>query len=310
MITRSTRRLRIQLSTGDRVFYFLVNLFALFMFVVVLYPLIYVVSSSFSSPDAVLSGKVVFLPVEFSLEGYKTVFGYQDVLTGYMNTILYTVLGTTINIIMTLICAYPLARKTLPFRNFFMFLFTFTMFFSGGMIPTYILVSKLGLRNTIWSMILPSAVSVYNLILVRTYIMRSISEEIMDAARIDGCGDWRLFLSVVLPLSAPIMATMALFYGVGHWNQFFAALIYISDQDLYPLQLVLRNLLLAGQNAMTDMISGGASGMDPQYIADLMQRAEILKYAVIIVATVPILAVYPFLQKYFVKGIMAGSLKG
>ena len=141
-------------------------------------------------------------------------------------------------------------------------------------------------------------------------MMKSISEEVLDGARMEGCSDWRLFVRIVMPLSTPIVATMALFYGVGHWNQFFAALIYISDQDLYPLQLVLRNLLLARQNAMTDMISGGASGMDPQYIADLMQRAEILKYAVIIVATAPILAVYPFLQKYFVKGIMAGSLKG
>ena len=216
MITRSTRRPRIQLSTGDRVFYFLVNLFALFMFVVVLYPLIYVVSSSFSSPDAVLSGKVVFLPVEFSLEGYKTVFGYQDVLTGYMNTILYTVLGTTINIIMTLICAYPLARKTLPFRNFFMFLFTFTMFFGGGLIPSYLLMRDLHMINTIWAIVIPGAISVYNMIIARTYMQTSIPGEMLEAAQVDGCSDARYFFQMVLPLSKAMIAVIALYYAVGH----------------------------------------------------------------------------------------------
>lgn len=295
---------------SDKIFNAINNLFLLVVFLIIAYPLYFVVIASFSDPTAVSSGEVVWKPAGFTLAGYERILKFNQIWLGYRNTIFYAVLGTAISLVLTITLAYPLSRKDFKLRNPLMMMVAFTMFFSGGMIPTYILVSKLGLRNTIWSMILPSAVSVYNLILVRTYIMRSISEEIMDAARIDGCGDWRLFLSVVLPLSAPIMATMALFYGVGHWNQFFAALIYISDQDLYPLQLVLRNLLLAGQNAMTDMISGGASGMDPQYIADLMQRAEILKYAVIIVATVPILAVYPFLQKYFVKGIMAGSLKG
>lgn len=297
-------------ARSDKMFNAINNLFLLVVFLIIAYPIYFVVIASFSDPTAVSSGQVVWKPTGFTLAGYERILKFNQIWLGYRNTIFYAVLGTAISLVLTITLAYPLSRKDFKLRNPLMMMVAFTMFFSGGMIPTYILVSKLGLRNTIWSMILPSAVSVYNLILVRTYIMRSISEEIMDAARIDGCGDWRLFLSVVLPLSAPIMATMALFYGVGHWNQFFAALIYISDQDLYPLQLVLRNLLLAGQNAMTDMISGGASGMDPQYIADLMQRAEILKYAVIIVATVPILAVYPFLQKYFVKGIMAGSLKG
>lgn len=297
-------------TRNDKIFDAVNGFLLLVLLLAVAYPLYFVVIASISSPTLVNSGEVLFYPKGINLTGYTFVLKDEMLWHGYMVTIVLTVVGTLINLALTFTGAYSLTKTHLPGIKVIMFLFTFTMFFSGGMIPTYILVSKLGLRNTIWSMILPSAVSVYNLILVRTYIMRSISEEIMDAARIDGCGDWRLFLSVVLPLSAPIMATMALFYGVGHWNQFFAALIYISDQDLYPLQLVLRNLLLAGQNAMTDMISGGASGMDPQYIADLMQRAEILKYAVIIVATVPILAVYPFLQKYFVKGIMAGSLKG
>ncbi len=192
-----------------------------------------------------------------------------------------------------------------------MFLITFTMFFGGGLIPTYILVSKLHLRNTLWAMILPNAVSVYNLILVRTYFMKNVPSEIIDASKIDGCSDFILFLKIVLPLSSPIIATMALFYGVGHWNQFFTALIYISDEKLFPLQLVLRNLLLTGNTAMTEMISsGGLTAENAEYISELMQRAEILKYAIIIVSTVPVLVAYPFLQKYFMRGIMAGSLKG
>ncbi len=297
-------------SRNDRIFDAVNTILLFLLLIIVFYPLYFVVIASVSSPMAVNSGDVLFYPVGWTLTGYTFVFKDSMLWHGYLVTIVLTLLGTMINLALTFTGAYALTKTHLPLMRPLMFLITFTMFFSGGMIPTYILVSNLKLRNTLWAMILPSAVSVYNLILVRTYMMKSISEEVLDAARIDGCSDWRLFVRIVMPLSTPIVATMALFYGVGHWNQFFAALIYISDQDLYPLQLVLRNLLLAGQNAMTDMISGGASGMDPQYIADLMQRAEILKYAVIIVATAPILAVYPFLQKYFVKGIMAGSLKG
>ncbi len=297
-------------SRNDRIFDAVNTILLFLLLIIVFYPLYFVVIASVSSPMAVNSGDVLFYPVGWTLTGYTFVFKDSMLWHGYLVTIVLTLLGTMINLALTFTGAYALTKTHLPLMRPLMFLITFTMFFSGGMIPTYILVSNLKLRNTLWAMILPSAVSVYNLILVRTYMMKSISEEVLDAARIDGCSDWRLFVRIVMPLSTPIVATMALFYGVGHWNQFFAALIYISDQDLYPLQLVLRNLLLAGQNAMTDMITGGASGMDPQYIADLMQRAEILKYAVIIVATAPILAVYPFLQKYFVKGIMAGSLKG
>ncbi len=303
MITRSTRRLRIQLSTGDRVFYFLVNLFALFMFVVVLYPLIYVVSSSFSSPDAVLSGKVVFLPVEFSLEGYKTVFGYQDVLTGYMNTILYTVLGTTINIIMTLICAYPLARKTLPFRNFFMFLFTFTMFFGGGLIPSYLLMRDLHMINTIWAIVIPGAISVYNMIIARTYMQTSIPGEMLEAAQVDGCSDARYFFQMVLPLSKAMIAVIALYYAVGHWNGWFNAFIYLNDRGKYPLQLFLREILIANT-------FDPDSTMDPELLQKMRGMSDLLKYSLIVVSSAPVMLLYPFAQKYFIKGVMIGSLKG
>lgn len=297
-------------SRGDRAFDIINLTLLLLLTVVVLYPLYFVVIASISSPAAVNSGQVLLWPKKVNFTGYSFVFQDASLWRGYLVTIILTLVGTAVNLALTFTGAYALTKTHLPGIKLCMFLFTFTMFFGGGMIPTYILVSRLGLRNTLWAMILPGAVSVYNLILVRTYYLRSIPEEIMDAARIDGCSDFRLFLRIVLPLSSPIIATMALFYGVGHWNQFFAALIYISDDKLYPLQLVLRNLLLVGNTAMTSMIQNASSGMDPKYLAEMMQRAEILKYAVIIVSTAPILAVYPFLQKYFVKGIMAGSLKG
>lgn len=297
-------------SRGDKIFDAVNSAVLAVLLLIVAYPLYFVVIASVSSPASVNSGEVLFWPRGFNLTGYTFVFKDKMLWQGYLTTIILTVVGILVNLALTFMGAYALTKTHLPGIRVIMFLFTFTMFFSGGMIPSYILVSRLGLRDTLWSMILPGAVSVYNLILVRTYMLRNIPQEVTDAARIDGCSEWRLFCFITIPLSMPIVATMALFYGVGHWNQFFAALLYISDQKLYPLQLVLRNLLLAGQNAMTDMISGGSGGMDPQYISDLMQRAEILKYAVIIVATLPILAVYPFLQKYFVKGIMAGSLKG
>lgn len=303
MVQRSARRTRIHLSTGDRIFYFLVNLFALFMFLVVLYPLIYVVSCSFSSPNAVLTGKVVLFPVEFGFEGYKTVFGYKDVLTGYVNTFLYTTLGTVINVVMTLICAYPLARKTLPFRNFFMFLFTFTMFFGGGLIPSYILMRDLRMINTIWAIVVPGAISVYNMIIARTYIQTSIPPEMLEAAQVDGCSDARYFFQMVLPLSKAMIAVIALYYAVGHWNGWFSAFIYLNDRALYPLQLILREILIA--NTIDP-----DSSVDPILLQKMRGMSDLLKYSLIVVSSAPVMLLYPFAQKYFIKGVMIGSLKG
>mgnify|MGYP003037815674 FL=1 len=234
----------------------------------------------------------------------------NSIWKGYANTIILTVTGTLVNMFLTVTCAYALSKSHLPFIKFIMFAMTFTMFFSGGIIPTYLLVSGMGMRDTIWSLILPTAVSVYNVILMRTYFMNSVPDEIIQAAKIDGCSEIKALAAVVLPLSKPILVTIALFYGVGHWNQFFQALIYISDKDRFPLQLVLRNMLLMGNNAMTSMLSGGMSGENAKYMAELMKQIEILKYAVIIVSVLPVLIVYPFLQKFFMKGIMMGSLKG
>ncbi len=281
------------------------------LFLIILYPLYFVGIASVSSPAAVNSGRVLFLPKGLTIEGYKFVLQSNEIWTGYANTIFLTIVGTIINLAMTMTGAYALSKSHLPFIRPVMFLFAFTMFFSGGMIPSYLLISRtLRMQDSLWALILPGAVSVYNLILVRTYYRTSIPDEILQAAKIDGCSEFRSFIFVVLPLSKPIIATMALFYGVGHWNQFFEALIYINSPERFPLQLVLRNLLLQGNNAMTNLISGGMSAENAKYASEMMQRAEILKYAVIIVSTLPILVVYPFLQKYFVKGIMAGSLKG
>lgn len=297
-------------SRSDKIFDMINMVLLILMMAVILYPLYFIVIASISSPAAVNSGQVLLFPKGATLEGYKYVLKDNSIWKGYANTIILTVTGTLVNMFLTVTCAYALSKSHLPFIKFIMFAMTFTMFFSGGIIPTYLLVSGMGMRDTIWSLILPTAVSVYNVILMRTYFMNSVPDEIIQAAKIDGCSEIKALAAVVLPLSKPILVTIALFYGVGHWNQFFQALIYISDKDRFPLQLVLRNMLLMGNNAMTSMLSGGMSGENAKYMAELMKQIEILKYAVIIVSVLPVLIVYPFLQKFFMKGIMMGSLKG
>ena len=297
-------------SRSDKIFDMINIVLLTLMMAVILYPLYFIVIASISSPAAVNSGQVLLFPKGATLEGYKYVLKDNSIWKGYANTIILTVTGTLVNMFLTVTCAYALSKSHLPFIKFIMFAMTFTMFFSGGIIPTYLLVSGMGMRDTIWSLILPTAVSVYNVILMRTYFMNSVPDEIIQAAKIDGCSEIKALAAVVLPLSKPILVTIALFYGVGHWNQFFQALIYISDKDRFPLQLVLRNMLLMGNNAMTSMLSGGMSGENAKYMAELMKQIEILKYAVIIVSVLPVLIVYPFLQKFFMKGIMMGSLKG
>ncbi|WP_419955503.1 carbohydrate ABC transporter permease [Neobacillus niacini] len=289
-------------TKSDRIFT-IVNYSVLSLLLVVfLYPLIYIVSASFSSTEAVLSGKVWLWPVDFSLEGYKAVFDYKLIWTGYANSIFYTVVGTLINIGMTILAAYPLSRDEFFGRKFFMLLFLFTMIFSGGIIPNYLLIKELGMLDTRWAMIIPGAMSVFNVIITRTYFKSTIPKALQEAAKIDGCSDFRFLRSVVLPLSGPIIAVMTLFYAVGHWNSFFNALIYLRDQDLFPLQLILNSILVQNQ-------------VDPQMMGDMERMAakaglsELLKYSLIVVASVPVLIIYPFVQKHFVKGVMIGSLK-
>lgn len=279
-------------------------LFLLLIFIIVGYPLLIVVSNSLSSPEAVTGGKVWLLPVDFSLEGYQAVFQDKSIVSGFRNSFFYMIVGTAINMVVTTLCAYPLSIKTLPGRRWFMLLFSFTMFFSGGMIPTYLLIYKLGMINTVWSMILPGAISVWNMILMRTYFMNSVPGDIREAAIIDGCSDFRYLVKILIPLSVPIMAVLVLYYAVGHWNSYFNALLYLRDTDLYPLQMVLRNILIMN-NASMDMLAS-----DPEAMSLRIKMIDLVKYSVIVVASLPLVILYPFIQKYFVQGIMVGSLKG
>jgi ABC-type sugar transport system, permease component len=292
-----------RLNFNDRVFDLIINMFLLISFIIVLYPLIYILSASFSSPQAVVSGKVWLFPVKPTLLAYDAVFKNPNIMTGYMNSLIYAVLGTLVNILLTLLAAYPLSRKDFFGRNIFMGLFVFTMLFSGGLIPTYLVVYKLGFINTWWSMILPGAMSVWNVILVRTYIQNTIPEELFESAGLDGCSKYRVMWDIVTPLSGPIMAVIALYCMVGSWNSYYDALIYLTKRQLFPLQIVLRNILIINQ-------------IDPSMIADVKELTRkqgmmnILKYSLIVVASAPLIIIYPFVQKYFVKGVMIGSLKG
>ncbi len=288
-------------SGGDRFFYFFTYLLTGFLTVIVLYPIVYVVSTSFSSPEAVTRGEVWLWPVDFSLEGYTAVLKYRDVWIGYRNTIFYTIVGTLMNIALTLACAYPLSRKRLHGKGPIMFLFTFTMLFGGGMIPNYILIKNLKIMNTVWAMLLPGCMSVYNMIVARTFIQRNIPDELLEAAKMDGCSDTRFFFRIVLPLSKAMIAVLALWYAVGHWNAYFNAFLYLSDKELFPLQLFLKNVLV--QNDFATMI-------DPDLAEQMTELRNLIKYALIVVSTAPLFAFYPLVQKHFVKGVMIGSVKG
>lgn len=290
-------------SGSDRLFTIFNYVMLSIVLIIVLYPLIYVVSASFSSSSAVLSGRVWLWPVEPTLEGYKAVFKNTMVTKGFMNTVFYTVAGTAINLILTVMAAYPLSRKDFKGRNFFMLLFVFTMLFNGGLIPTYLIVKDLHMIDTVWAMLIPAALSVWNVIIMRTYFQTTIPNELLEASQLDGCTDFRFLKSIVLPLSGPILAVIALFYAVGHWNQYFNAMIYLKQSDLYPLQLVLRDILV--QNEVNIEMLG-----DAKTAAARQGLRELLKYALIVVTSVPLLIVYPFLQKFFVKGVMIGSIKG
>ena len=275
-----------------------------FVLLITLYPMLFVLNASFSESSAVYRGEVFLLPKGFNCDSYKRVFEHQAIMTGYANSLLYTVTGTIVNMAMTIIAAYPLSRKNLPFSKIIMGLIVFTMYFSGGIIPTYLVVDKwLGLGNTIFALILPGAISVYNMIIVRSYFVSSIPSELNDAAMIDGCSDVRLLLSVVLPLSLPVLAVIAMYYMVSHWNAWFDALIYMSDKKYYPLQLVLKSVLIDGSESLV-------SESDLESALTQVMLSESIKYSIIVVASVPVLAIYPFLQRFFIKGVMVGALKG
>ena len=292
----------IDTARGDRTFYAIVNAIVGVFMLIVLIPLVNIVASSFSSPGAVSSGKVLFWPVEFSLDGYKTVFQNKMIGTAYFSTFFYTIVGTMINLAMTMMAAYALARKNLPYKGFFMFLFTFTMLFSGGTIPNYMLIVNLKLYDTRWAMLLPGAISVYNMIIARTFI-QNIPNELYEAASIDGCSDARYFFTMVIPLSVTLLSVLTLYYAVAHWNSYFDAFLYLTNRKLYPLQIVLREILIANSinanEVVDDLTMSAKQGM-----------ADLLKFSLIIVSSLPVLVLYPFVKKYFLKGVMIGALKG
>jgi len=289
-------------SFTDRIFNTVNLSFIILLLLIVLYPLIYVLSASISSPDAVGSGQVVLFPIGFTLEGYFRIFREKYILIGYRNTLYYTIAGTALNITLTLPCAYALSKKELPGRNVFMGIFLITMYFSGGMIPSFLLVRSLGLVNTRTILILLGAVSVYNVIISRTFFA-AIPKDLEEAAYIDGCSRTRTFTQIVLPISKALIGVMVLYYAVSHWNSYFSAMIYITNDNIKPLQLFLRRILIV-DSTNYNMVGGD----------ELEQNAEALKhlvkYSIIIVSSLPILILYPFLQKYFEKGILIGSIKG
>ncbi|KRG15442.1 carbohydrate ABC transporter permease [Lederbergia galactosidilytica] len=289
-------------SKSDRIFTVLNYTFLVLLLIIILYPLIFIVSASFSSAQAVTSGKVWLWPVDFSVEGYKAVFNHSKIWSGYANSLFYMVVGTLINVALTILAAYPLSRKGFRGRNIFMFLFVFTMIFDGGLIPTYLLVNDLGMVNTRWALLIPGALAVFNVIITITFFRTTIPGELLESAQLDGCNDFKFLWKIVLPLSAPIIAVISLFYAVGHWNQYFDALIYLRNENLFPLQIILREILI--QSEVTSEMIGYATEFEAQ-----TGLRELIKYAVIIVASLPVLIIYPFVQKHFVKGVMIGSLK-
>lgn len=275
--------------------------FLIFLGLLTLFPLVYVLANSFSNYEAVNSGKVLLFPKGFTFENYAMVFREDSIARGYLNTVLYTLIGTVISLFLTFTAGYVLSVRNLKSGKFFIKFFTLTLFLNGGMIPTYMIVDALHLTETLWGFILPGCLSVWNVILVRTYIKTSIPQEICEAASVDGCSDIRKFTKIVLPLCKPIIAIMVLFYAVGYWNSYYNAVLYLNNSEqLYPLQMVLNNLLV--KNDFSTMVSGG--------IFDIGKYSNVLKYSAIVVSTAPILIFFPFVQKFFTKGLMAGSLKG
>ena len=296
-------------SKGDKIVNVCIYVILAIILIIVAYPLWFVIIASISDPDLVNSGQVVLIPRGITFEGYTYVFQNEQVLTGYRNTIFYTLAGTLLNLVVTLPAAYALSRKDFYGNTFFTFMFLFTMYFSGGLIPTYMLITNtLHMYNTVWVMIIPGATGMSNIILCRTFFRTTIPDEMREAAEIDGCSNFKLFFRIVLPLSGAIIAVMALLFGVGHWNAYFHAMMYLSpsSRELYPLQLVLREMLLQTQVTVTALLESGELGN----FGELQRRVGLMKYALIIVSSIPVLIAYPFVQKFFVKGVMIGAVKG
>ncbi len=301
---------RMKISTGEKVFNAVNYIFLASIFVLTLYPLIYALSASFSDPAAVVSGKMVLWPIKPSLDGYKFIIKYKEIWTGYANTIFYTVVGTILNLLVTLPAAYALARKDMAGRGFIMTLFIITMYFSGGLIPTYLNMNSFGLVNTRGAILLGGLVSTYNLIVARTFFANSIPWELQEAAYLDGASTFKLFAKVILPLSSPIIVVLTLYYGIGHWNQYFNAMVYLRDRSMFPLQVILKEILTQSQLSAEALAEGSFTQTEIAEMQRMADTANRMKYCVIVVSAAPMLAIYPWLQKYFAKGAMIGSVKG
>ena len=293
----------IRSTRGDRVFSVCVYIFLTFCLLAVLYPLLYVVSASFSDYKAVAGGQVWIWPVRPSLLAYKTVFSYKGIQTGFVNSFAYMIGGTFLSLCGTVMAAFPLSRKEFAGRGVFTFLFALTMYVGGGLVPTYLLISKMKMLDTYWVMVIPGMVNVWHVIMCRTYFQTSIPEELYEAAEIDGCSDFVYLIRIAIPLSGPILAVLGMYTAVGIWNSYFNAMIYLSDSARYPLQITLRSILMLGQLSTTSID-------DAEALQSMQALSTLLKYAVIVVASAPMMAIYPFVQKFFIKGVMIGSIKG
>ena len=297
-------RKRYKLSKDDLIVEIVTKAFLVIFVVIVFYPLYFVLIASVTDPVYVNSGDFLLYPKGFTLMGYERIAQDDRIITGYGNTIMYTLCGTILGVSVTMLAAYALSRKDLPGSRTIMLLFIFTMYFQGGMIPFYFVVKGLNLVNTRLFMILSGSVSVYNIIIARSFLASNISEELRDAARIDGCGNATFFIKIVVPLSKAVTAVIALYLAVSYWNTYFNAMIFLTDEKKYPLQLFLREILLATQTASSSL------GMDPSAAMQMEQMGQVIKYGVIVVTALPVICIYPFIQKYFVKGVMIGSIKG
>ena len=288
-------------TMGDKVFHTIIYIILGFLALIILYPVYFIVIASISDPDAVLAGRVVFYPVDITFSGYEKILERMDVWQGYFNTIVYTALTVVLSLLVTIPAGWALSRNTLPGKKFWMVYFIIPMFFGGGLIPFYNIMSNLGLINSPWAVILPAILSVWNLFMTKTFFASSIPSGLIEAATIDGAGHFQTFIMIVLPLAKAIMAVMALYYAVGQWNSYFNAMIFLQDETMYPLQLVLKEILIATESTV------GGSG---ETILEQYRTATQLKYVSVIVSSLPVLMLYPFVQKYFAQGVMMGSLKG
>ncbi len=294
-------------ARGDVIYDTVIFIILTFLFLIVAYPLYFVIISSISDPIEVSAGKVVLTPVGFTWDGYKEVFKTKTVVRGFLNSLIITLLGTSINLLVTIPTSYALSRPDFTLKRPITLFYILTMFVGGGMMPTYVVVRNTGLLNTWWALVLPGCLGVYNMIVARTFFKTNIPLELMEAAKLDGCGNTKFFIYVVLPLSGAITAILCLYYGVGHWNSYFSALIYIQKRELWPLQLELRNILVLNTSVQTRQVMTEAELLEKKRLDALK---EMMKYSLIIISSIPVLVIYPFVQKHFVKGVMIGSVKG